>query len=149
MDPMKIIDRITGLLVVCVLLIAALIGVIAMSNEPESQAIATGSGDTPMANGISERLTDHQGYQLFSEWGCENCHRVNSKRIGPPLAGVAERREKEWIYQFVQNSSSLIASGDPTAVALYEEYNQYQMQNHDLNTDQIDQILEYIAEVTQ
>ena len=148
MDPMKIISNVTGLLVVCVLLIAGLIGVIAMTNEPETEVKDDGPELRTVATEVSERLTDHPGYQLFSEWGCENCHRVNRKLIGPALSGVTQRREKEWIYQFVQNSTRMIENGEPTAVALYEEYNQYQMQSHDLSHEQIDQILAYVEEVS-
>ena len=50
--------------------------------------------------------------------------------------------------QFVQNSTRMIENGEPTAVALYEEYNQYQMQSHDLSHEQIDQILAYVDEVS-
>ena len=42
----------------------------------------------------------------------------------------------------------MIENGEPTAVALYEEYNQYQMQSHDLSHEQIDQILAYVDEVS-
>ena len=145
---MKIIGNVTGLLVVCVVLIGGLIGLIAMTNEPDAGAAIDDQEKPPLVTEVSERLSDHPGYQLFSEWGCENCHRVNRKLIGPALGGVTERREKDWIYRFVKNSTQMIESGDPTAVALYEEFNQYQMQNHDLENEQIDQILAYIEEVS-
>ncbi len=67
------------------------------------------------------------GEQLFKA-NCQACHRVSTKLVGPPLAGVAERAPSiEWIIDFVHNSSAVINSGDEYAVNLYNEYNKTQM----------------------
>ena len=67
------------------------------------------------------------GKQLF-DTNCKTCHRVDSRLIGPPLAGVYERAPSiSWIVDFVRNSSAVIASGDPYAVNLFNEYNKVQM----------------------
>ena len=59
------------------------------------------------------------GKKLF-DTNCKTCHRVDSRLIGPPLAGVYERAPSiEWIQNFVRNSSAVIASGDPYAVNLF------------------------------
>lgn len=68
-----------------------------------------------------------KGKQLF-DTNCKTCHRVDSKLIGPPLAGVYDRAPSiEWIQNFVRNSSAVIASGDPYAVNLFNEYNKVLM----------------------
>ena len=85
-----------------------------------------------------------QGEQLFSEWACNTCHRVDQKLVGPALQGVYDRRNLDWIYSFIKNSSKLIASGDAQAVALYNEYNQLQMPSHDLEDEQILAIMAYV-----
>lgn len=67
------------------------------------------------------------GKKLF-DTNCKTCHRVDSRLIGPPLAGVYERAPSiEWIQNFVRNSSAVIASGDPYAVNLFNEYNKVLM----------------------
>jgi mono/diheme cytochrome c family protein len=67
------------------------------------------------------------GKQLF-DTNCKTCHRVDSRLIGPPLAGVYDRAPSiEWIQKFVRNSSAVIASGDPYAVNLFNEYNKILM----------------------
>lgn len=67
------------------------------------------------------------GKQLF-DTNCKTCHRVDSRLIGPPLAGVYDRAPSiQWIIDFVQNSSAVIASGDEYAVNLFNEYNKVQM----------------------
>src|SRR5688572_23685886 len=67
------------------------------------------------------------GKQLF-DTNCKTCHRVDSRLIGPPLEGVYDRAPSiQWIVDFVRNSSAVIASGDPYAVNLFNEYNKVQM----------------------
>lgn len=85
------------------------------------------------------------GESLFKDWGCNTCHAVDRKVVGPALAGVYDRRTLPWIYEFVRNSSKVIASGDAQAVAVYNEFNQLQMPNHDDLTD--DDILAIMAYV--
>lgn len=67
------------------------------------------------------------GQALFNA-NCKACHRVHQKLVGPALAGVYDRTPSiDWIKSFVKNSSAVIASGEPYAVKLYEEYNKTQM----------------------
>lgn len=87
-----------------------------------------------------------KGEQLFSEWACNTCHRVDQKLVGPALAGVYDRRSLDWIYAFIQNSQKVIASGDAQAVALYNEYNQLQMPAHDLANEDILAIMAYVRD---
>lgn len=87
-----------------------------------------------------------KGEQLFSEWACNTCHKVDQKLVGPALAGVYDRRSIDWIYAFVQNSQKVIASGDAQAVALYNEYNQLQMPAHDLSNEDILAIMAYVRD---
>jgi mono/diheme cytochrome c family protein len=84
------------------------------------------------------------GEQLFNT-NCKTCHRVSQRLIGPPLAGVYERAPSiDWIKNFVRNSSAVIASGDPYAVNLYNEYNKVMMTSFPLKDEEIMNILGYI-----
>ena len=96
----------------------------------------------------NEVFANDPGYKLFKGYGCKTCHRVNKRLIGPALAGVTQRREKEWIYRFVKNSAQVIAEKDSIAVGLYNEY-QVEMPEHEITNQQIDQILAYIKKVTK
>jgi mono/diheme cytochrome c family protein len=67
------------------------------------------------------------GESLFNA-NCKACHRVTTKLVGPPLAGVQDRAPSiDWIKKFVHNSSAVIASGDDYAVKLFNENNKTQM----------------------
>lgn len=85
------------------------------------------------------------GKQLFDA-NCRSCHRVQQKLVGPALAGVYDRAPSiQWIIDFVHNSSAVIASGDPYAVQLYNEYNKTQMTAFtSLTEEQILDILAYV-----
>jgi len=87
-----------------------------------------------------------KGEQLFSEWTCNTCHKVDQKAVGPALAGVYDRRSLEWIYAWVKNSQALIASGDQQAIDVYNEYNQLAMQSFDLEDEDILAILAYVRD---
>ena len=88
------------------------------------------------------------GKATFQEL-CTVCHAVDRKVVGPALMNVYDRRELPWIIAFVKNSQRLIASGDPIAVALYNEYNKTQMNSFDyLSDDEIIDILAYIKYTT-
>ncbi len=67
-----------------------------------------------------------KGESLFKS-NCASCHALNKKLVGPALSGVTERREEEWLLKWVKNSSALIKSGDPEAIAIFEEYNKSAM----------------------
>ena len=87
---------------------------------------------------------DHPGQKIFKA-NCTPCHRIHQKLIGPALAGVLERRDSLWVIKMIRNSSQLIASGDPTAVKLFREYNGTQMTSFtSFSDEQLRSLLEYI-----
>lgn len=90
-----------------------------------------------------------QGEQLFSEYQCNTCHKVESKLVGPALAGVYDRREIDWIYKWVKNSQALVAAGDAQAVALFNEFNKVPMAPYDLEDAQIMSIMAYVRNVEE
>jgi mono/diheme cytochrome c family protein len=89
----------------------------------------------------AEKLAE--GKSLFTTY-CKACHNIDMRLVGPPLKGVTERRDKEWIYSFVKASQSMVEAGDSTAVALWNEYNKVPMPNQPVTNEQIDLILSYV-----
>lgn len=87
------------------------------------------------------------GEQLF-KGNCASCHKVHSKLIGPALAGVTDKYEKEWLYKWIKNSQALIKTGDERAVNIYNEYKQSVMTAFpSLSNQDMDNILGYINTV--
>lgn len=90
-----------------------------------------------------------KGREIFNSL-CAACHKLDSKSIGPALRGITERRDAEWLHSWIRNSGELIASGDETAVALYDEYNQVAMPPFpQLSDADLDNILAYVSQPKQ
>lgn len=99
--------------------------------------------------GSSQSEIEHSYKELFKT-NCALCHRIDTKHVGPALAGITERREMSWIIKMVQNSSKLIASGDPTANKLYKEYGKYPMTNFSfLEEEEIRGIIDYVMKAAK
>ena len=76
---------------------------------------------------------------------CASCHMINKKMIGPALAGVNDKYSEEWLLKWIKNSAELIASGDPDAIAIWEEYNKAAMPSFlHLSDDEVRDVLAYI-----
>ena len=91
----------------------------------------------------AQELDVDKGKSLFN-MNCAACHKLNKRAVGPALAGVSQKYEKEWLYSWIKNSMAMVKSGDPQAVAIYEEYNKSVMTAFpQLSNEDIDNILAY------
>lgn len=97
-----------------------------------------------LAFGAPVQAQDAQaGEQLFNS-NCAACHKLDGKLIGPELRWVGEKFEREWLYKWIRNSMEMVNSGDPQAVALFEEWDNLIMTPFPGLTDEdIDNILAY------
>jgi mono/diheme cytochrome c family protein len=100
------------------------------------------------ATSLMAAPTIEEGKALFVG-NCATCHAKNmkDKLTGPPLAGALANwgGDKARIYKWIRNSSATIASGDPRAVAIWNEYKPTVMTAFpNLKDDQIESILLYI-----
>lgn len=85
-----------------------------------------------------------EGETLFKS-KCTTCHSVSRDMVGPALSGMSERHPEEWLISWIHNSQALIASGDETAVQLFEDHNNLVMTSFtDLSDDQIRSIIAYV-----
>jgi ubiquinol-cytochrome c reductase cytochrome b subunit len=68
-----------------------------------------------------------QGALLFEKNGCAACHSVNGLggKIGPPLNGLAGRRNETWVIQHFQNPKMLV----PTTSMPGYKFTSTEMQN--------------------
>lgn len=89
-------------------------------------------------------VAQEDGEKLFKSY-CASCHSPGANQlVGPGLAGVNDKYEREWLYSWIKNSQDLIASGDADAIAVYEQYSKVLMPNQPVNDVQIDAILDYV-----
>jgi len=93
---------------------------------------------------VSAQEPDVQkGKSLFNA-NCAACHKLNKRAVGPALAGVTAKYDREWLYSWIKNSTAMVKSGDAQAVAIFEEYNGSVMTSFpQLSNEDIDNILAY------
>lgn len=84
-----------------------------------------------------------QGKELFSTT-CSACHSLTDEGIGPRLGGVTNALPKTALVAFIQNPSTVIASGNPRAVSLQQKYKQTMPAFDFLKPAEITSILAYI-----
>ena len=85
------------------------------------------------------------GKSLFNR-NCSVCHTIGGgKKVGPDLKGITKTKNLDWLVKFVKSSKDLIASGDPDANAIFNEFQKIPMPSHSLSTAEIEAILNFVA----
>lgn len=101
--------------------------------DSTAKAAPAGKGDAALGKAL---FTTH----------CVRCHspKLEQDMTGPGLYGVTGRvPSREWLYKWIPNSSAVIMSGDPYAVALKNKW-KTAMDAMPVNRTDIDNILAYI-----
>ena len=91
-------------------------------------------------------LKAQKGESLFKKT-CLACHTIGKgKVIGPDLKDISQKREANWLVNFIRSSTEMINSNDADAVALFEEYNKIPMPDSNMSDSEIKQVIAYIDE---
>ena len=105
--------------------------------------------NAPSTTGSEPVMTE--GHKLFIN-NCIQCHSIKQDKTGPKLEGVLARWDNDTarLRNFIHNSQEAVNAGDPSAVAVFHEWNEVIMtpMPHLTNGD-IYQILSYIANVEE
>jgi cytochrome c551/c552 len=84
-----------------------------------------------------------RGKSLWTNKGCGACHAVGKKLAGPDLAGVSQRRTREWLGKFLKTTNQMLAT-DPAAMALLKEWKGTKMPQVAMTDADIDAVLAHI-----
>ena len=99
------------------------------------------AGDADAAQNDSTALVK-RGERVWQKKECAVCHGINHSGGGPALEGITQRRSREWLYKWLNNSKEM-ARTDSTAKALVEVYHAV-MPNRHLSRKDVDAVLAFI-----
>ena len=97
-----------------------------------------------LAQGGPDQAAVTRGRSLWTQRACSGCHGIGRKQAGPDLAGVSQRRTREWIGKFLANTQEMLNT-DSTAMALLKEYKGIRMPSPKLPEPDADAILAFIG----
>lgn len=84
------------------------------------------------------------GEALFKS-NCTACHLVSEDVVvGPGLKNAHTKYKEAWLLKWIKNSQSLVKSGDPAAVAVYEKFNKVAMPAFNFSDEEVKSIIAYI-----
>jgi len=93
---------------------------------------------------VVDTVAVQKGEQIFKT-NCTSCHSIGTiTLIGPGLEAVTDKRKKEWLKKWINSSSDFIASGDPEAIAIYEQYNKVAMTSFYFEDDDFESLYAYL-----
>lgn len=99
-----------------------------------------------MLVGFSGYAQSLSGKEMFAG-NCKACHSIGGgDLVGPDLAGVTERRDRDWARRFINNSQEMVKAGDETAVELFNKYNKIAMPSHKFSDDDLEKLISYMEE---
>ncbi len=77
---------------------------------------------------------------------CRACHTIGQGRlVGPDLVNVQNRFKQEWLIKWIRSSQTLVKSGDPEAVSIFNKF-KIPMPDNALTDAQIIEVINYIKE---
>lgn len=100
------------------------------------------SFDASQASAQNDALTK-RGKMLWTNRGCGACHGIGKKNAGPDLAGVEQRRPKEWLTKWLMETDVMLQS-DSTAIKLLAEWKGIKMPKQNLSEEDVNAILAYL-----
>jgi len=115
----------------------------APASTPTAAAVPTAPAPVLPTTAAAPAAGSAQGKTLFDQ-KCAACHTIGGGgSVGPDLKGVSSQRPRDWLIQFITSPDKLIASGDPTAKQLVQQYGM-PMPNLGITNAQAAEILAYI-----
>ena len=93
-----------------------------------------------------------RGEQIYRT-RCSSCHSITGNELagalGPDLLGVTQRREMQWLLDWLKAQDQMLEKKDPVAMELYRQANNLAMPNMRLNKEEALALIDYMRAETQ
>jgi len=84
-----------------------------------------------------------RGKMLWINRGCAGCHGIGKKMAGPDLAGVEQRRSKEWLVRWLKETA-VMQREDSVSIAMVAEWKGIKMPQQVFTDQDIEAIFSYL-----
>ena len=88
-----------------------------------------------------------RGEQIYRT-RCVSCHSLTGHELagalGPDLLGVTQKRDRQWLLDWLKAPDQMLKKKDPIAMALYKQYNNLAMPNMRLNQQEAVDLIDYM-----
>jgi len=85
------------------------------------------------------------GEEIYSQ-KCSGCHTIGGGDVaGPDLAGITDKRDREWLIRVIVEPDKLAEENDPIMAELISQYG-YQMPNLGVTREEAELILEFLSQ---
>lgn len=92
-------------------------------------------------------VSPSQDAESLFQTNCAACHTISGgDTIGPDLAGVTTRRDRDWLTRWITNPPEMVADGDPIATELLAAFNGVQMPALPISAEDIEALIAYFEE---
>jgi mono/diheme cytochrome c family protein len=110
---------------------------------PDIQATAAPASPSGQPAGVDAEQVE-AGQAIFQQ-SCVACHTIGGGTlVGPDLAGVTERRDRDWLRDWISRPDEMLAEGDPIATRLLEEFKNVPMPNSQLSQAEVADVLAFL-----
>jgi protein SCO1/2 len=101
-------------------------------------------GKAGMSYTNARPLNLHKGAYVFRS-RCSACHTIGKgDGVGPDLAGITTRRDRDWLARYLKEPDRVLSEGDPIATALVAKYKNIAMPNLRLDHEEIAAVLSFL-----
>jgi protein SCO1/2 len=101
-------------------------------------------GKAGMSYTDARPLNLHKGAYVFRS-RCSACHTIGKgDGVGPDLAGITTRRDRDWLARYLKEPDRVLSEGDPIATALVAKYKNIAMPNLRLDHEEIAAVLSFL-----
>lgn len=122
---------------------------IALQSILEMDAGWQGAAFADAAPAADYDLSAHPGEAIFLKV-CASCHTVGlGRKIGPDLAAVTLRRDRDWLTRFLMDPDDMLKAGDPIAVALDADFPGVRMPDLGLGATDAEDLIAYLVAADQ